>query len=300
MKNPTLSIIILSFNTKDITRDCLSSLRKVRGEVSFEIIVSDNGSTDGSVEMIKKEFSEVAVIENGENLGFSKGNNRAKKMAKGKYILFLNTDTIVKKGTLSETIRYLETHPEVGALSCRLVLPDGSLDRDARRGFPTPWVSLTHFSGLDRLFPNSKLFAKYWYGGVAEGAIQEVDVIQGAYFLSPKKVLDKVGWFDEDYYLDGEDIDLCWKIKKAGYKVIYYPKADIIHIKGSTKGKNVKTGKNIDFKSKIKFRMSGVTSMEIFYRKRLWNSYPLVLNLLVLIGIKLLRFFRLIKLLLTK
>lgn len=300
MKNPTLSIVILSFNTKEITKDCLASLRKVKDEISFETIVSDNGSSDASVEMIKEEFPEVKVIENGENLGFSKGNNKAKGLAKGKYILFLNTDTIVKKGTLSETIKYMEAHSEIGALSCRLVLPNGSLDRDARRGFPTPWVSLTHFSGLDRIFPNSRLFAKYWYGGVAEDAIQEVDVIQGAYFLAPKKVLDKVGWFDEDYYLNGEDIDLCWKIKKAGFKVIYYPKVEITHIKGVTKGKNAETRKKVDLKSKIKFRMSDVTSMEIYYRKRLWGSYPLALNLLVLTGIKLLKLFRLTKLILTK
>ena len=296
---PTLSIIILNYNTVGVTRDCLKSVEKNRGEVELEAVVSDNGSTDGSIEMIRNEFPWVKLIENKANLGFAKGNNRARRVATGKYILFLNTDTIVKKGTLKETVSYMEEHPEAGALSCRLVLADGTLDKDARRGFPTPWVSLTHFSGLDRLFPNSRLFAKYWYGGVGEENIQEVDVIQGAYFLSRKKLLDKVGWFDEDYFLDGEDIDLCWKITKAGYKIIYYPKAEIIHLKGATKGKNKKAKVKVSLKNKLKFRMSSVNSMEIFYRKRLWKNYPLPLNILVLIGIKCLKLARLVKLLLS-
>lgn len=297
--SPELSAIILNYNTKEFLKRCLTSIKKYEDEVPLEVIVSDNGSTDGSVEMIRNEFPRVNLIENGANLGFAKGNNRARKFAKGKYILFLNTDTIVKRGTLKETVAYMEAHPEVGALSCRLILADGSLDMDARRGFPTPWVSLMHFSGLDRLFPNSRLFAKYWYGGVPENRIQQVDVIQGAYFLSPKKLLDKVGWFDEDYFLDGEDVDLCWKITKAGYKIIYYPKAEIIHLKGATKGKNNKAKVKVSLKSKIKFRMSSVNSMEIFYRKRLWKNYPLPLNILVLIGIKSLKLARLIKLFLS-
>ena len=295
---PKLSIIILNYNTEVLTRDCLASIKKNRNEVALEIIVSDNGSNDGSIEMIRNEFTRVKLVENGANLGFAAGNNRARKFAKGEYVLFLNTDTIVKKGTLAATVNYMDEHPQVGALSCRLVLADGSLDKDARRGFPTPWVALTHFSGLDKLFPNSRLFAKYWYGGVPEEAVQEVDVIQGAYFLAPKKLLDKVGWFDEDYFLDGEDIDLCWKIAGAGKKIVYYPEVSIIHLKGATKGKNKKAKIKVSLKNKLKFRMSSVNSMEIFYRKRLWKNYPLPLNILVVVGIKCLKLARLIKLLL--
>ena len=300
MKRPKLSIIILNHNTVALTRNCLASIEKNRNGVPLEVIVSDNGSSDGSLEMIREEFPWVKVVENETNLGFAAGNNRARGLAKGEYILFLNTDTIVNKWTLAETVRYMDEHPEVGALSSRLVLADGKhLDKDARRGFPTPWVALTHFSGLDRLLPNSKLFAKYWYGGVPEDKVQEVDVIQGAYFLSPKKLLDKVGWFDEAYFLDGEDIDLCWKIHEAGKKIIYYPKASIIHLKGATKGKNKKTNVEVSLKNKIKFRMSSVNSMEIFYRKRMWKRYPILVNILVVLGIKCLKGLRLIKLLLS-
>ncbi|MCJ7805498.1 glycosyltransferase family 2 protein [Patescibacteria group bacterium] len=293
---PKLSIIILNYNTENLTRDCLNSLKKVENELDFEIIVSDNGSTDGSVAMIRKEFPNVMIVENKANLGFAKGNNQARKIAKGKYVLFLNTDTIVYPNTLRETVDYLENHKEIGALTCKVVLANGELDKDTRRAFPTPWVSFSHLVlPLDRIFTHSKLFAKYWYGYLPEDQEAEVDVIQGAFFLTPKKVLDRVGWFDEDYYLDGEDIDICWKIKVLGYKIIYHPEVSILHLKGATKGKNRATQHKVPLAARLRFRMSGVNSMEIFYKKRLWKHYPLIINLMVLAGIKALKFVRFIK-----
>jgi len=250
--------------------------------------------------MVKKHFPKVSLVLNKENLGFAKGNNRAKNLCRGKYVLFLNSDTIVKKNTLKKTTMYLEKNPEVGALTCKIYLPDGSLDKDARRSFITPWIGLVHiFLRLDRIFPKSKLFAKYWYGYISPDRTHEVDALQGAYFMSRKEILDKVGWFDEDYFLDGEDIDLSWKIKELGWKIVYYPEVSIIHLKGATKGKNKKSSKYVSLKEKKKFRMSGVNSMEIFYRKRLWEKYPLVVNLVVLTGIKAVKIARYIKLMIT-
>ena len=298
--NLNLSIVILNYNTKDLLKDCLLSLDKVKNEVSFEVIVTDNGSTDGSQEMLKKDFSWVKLIENNANLGFAVGNNKAKDYCKAENVLFLNSDTIVHKGTLKKCLEYLHKNKKVGALTCKLDLPEGGVDKDARRSFPTPWISLVHLVfGLDKIFPKSPVFAKYWYGYIPEDRVHEVDAIQGAFFLTRKKILDKVGWFDEDYFLDGEDIDLCWKIKQAGWKIIYYPEVSIIHLKGVTKGKNKKVKKRAPLAERIKFRMSGVTSMEIFYRKRMWSKYPLPLNILVIAGIKCLRVLRIIKLLLT-
>ncbi len=283
-KNPELSIIILSHNTKDILRDCLQSVEKVRHEVDFEVIVVDNGSTDGSLEMIRSSFLSVTVIENGVNLGFAKGNNQARKKVNGKYVLFLNSDTIVNRGVISETLSYLKNNEKVGAVTCKIILPSGGLDKDARRSFPTPWIALTHFSGLDRIFPKSKLFAKYWYGYKSPGEIQEVDVLQGAFFMVKREILDDVNWFSEDYFLDGEDIDLCWKIKEKGWEIIYYPKVSIIHLKKATK----KTTKSTSIGT-------GVDSMGIFYKKFLWGRYPLLLNYLVILGISLLKLGRRIK-----
>src|SRR4030042_4439233 len=181
-KKPKLSIIILSYNTQDLLKDCLLSLRKVVSEVDFEIIVPDNGSTDGSPEMLKEEFPEVLLIENKKNLGFAKGNNRAEPFTRGEYILFLNSDTIINKDTLSKTVEYLDNHRQVGALTCKIFLPDGSLDKDTRRAFITPWIGLVHlFLKLDRIFPESKYFGRYWYGFIPSNAEHEVDVLQGAY-----------------------------------------------------------------------------------------------------------------------
>ncbi len=301
MNKPELSIIILTYNTQKYILKCLASLMRVKNEVNFEIVLCDNGSSDGTVEAVRKNFPKVIVIENNANLGFAKGNNAARKVAKGKYVLFLNDDTEVYKNVLSKTLQYLKEHPDVGAVTCKLVLPGGSLDRDVRRAFPTPWVSFTHLAlPLDKIFPKSKLFARYWYGYVSPDIIQEVDVIQGAYFLATKKLIDSVGWFNEAYFLDGEDIDLCWKIKKKGYKIVYYPEVSVLHYKGAAKGKNLKTLKSVPFKQKLRNRMSGVNSMEIFYRAHMWKQYPLILNYLVIFGIQLIKLKRLIKLILQK
>jgi len=189
--NPELSVIILNYNTKELLRGCLASVKKYQDEVSLEVIVSDNASTDGSPDMVRREFPWVRLVE-GENEGFAKGNNRAKDLVRGKMVLFLNPDTVVKKDVFFKTVRYLKENKEVGALSCKLVLPSGEMDKDTRRSFPMPWVSLTHLIlKLDRIFPQSPLFARYWYGYLPEDATHPVDAIQGAFFLSWKKIFPK-------------------------------------------------------------------------------------------------------------
>jgi len=286
---PELTIIILNYNTKELLADCLKSIKKYEKEIPLEVIVSDNASQDGSAQMVRDNFPWVKVME-GENVGFSKGNNRAKKVTNGKMVLFLNPDTVVNKGVLKETTDYLKKHNDVGALSCKLVLPSGEIDKDARRSFPTPWVSFTHLVlKLDRIFPKSKLFAKYWYGYLPDNKTHEVDAIQGAFFLTWKEILDKVGWFDEDYFFNAEDIDLCWKIKEENYKIIYYPNVFIYHVKGASKGKSKKWRHKVPFKHRVKMRLIEATSMEIFYRKRLWDKYPIWFNWIVILGIRILK-----------
>lgn len=281
-----LSIIILSFNTKNLLRNCLNSLKKVRNEIPFEVIVADNGSIDGSLEMVRKEFPLVTALDNKANIGFAKGNNAARKIVKGKYILFLNSDTVIYKGVLKECVNFLKKNPDIGAMTCKLVLGSGKIDKDIRRRFPTPWVSFNRL-----ILGNGRL---YWYEDVSPNEVHEVDAIQGAFHLSPKKVLDEVNWFSEDYFLDGEDIDLCYKIRESGYKIYYYPKVKILHLKGASKGK-YETKKKVPLASRLKFRMASVNSMEIFYKKHLWKQYPMVLSILVLAGIKCLKVARFVK-----
>jgi GT2 family glycosyltransferase len=296
MNKIKLSIVIVSYNTKDVLRDCLSSLDAVKDEVLFEIIVVDNASEDGSVEMLGSSFPSVKLIRNEKNVGFAAANNKARDYCNGEYILFLNSDTTVPKGTLYETVKYLDENQDVGSVTCKLVLPSGELDRDARRSFITPWIGLTHlFLKLDRLFPKSKLFGKYWYGYISPDTTHEVDTIEGAYHLTRKKVFDEVGWFDEKYFLDGEDLDLCYRIHEKGWKIIYYPKVQTIHIKGASKGKEGILKQRISLKDKILFRTRGVDSMEIFYKKYLWQKYPLILNYTVILGIRVMKLLRIIK-----
>ena len=283
MEKPKLSIIILNHNTKDILVDCLKSIEKVKNELSFEVIVSDNASSDGSQEVVRKNFEWVKLIE-GPNISYSNGNNRARKYVNGKYVLFLNPDTIVHKETLRKTVNYLENNPEVGALTCKLVLKNGELDYDARRRFPTPWIS------FNRLFLGNG--RKYWYLDVPSDKTQEVDAIQGAFFMSPKKVLDEVRWLDEKFSFDGEDLDLCFQIKKSGYKVVYFPEVSITHLKKATRDSVPEI--------KLKRKMEGVNTMEYFYKKNFWGDYPIIFNYFVLTGIKLLKLLRYIQVKLQK
>lgn len=284
--NPKLTIIILNHNTKDLTLNCLDSIYKNRNEVPVEVIVSDNASTDGSVEDIRKKHKWVTVLE-GPNISFSQGNNRARNYTKGKYVLFLNSDTVVYKNTLKKSVDYMEKHAGVGALTSKLILENNKLDKDARRRFPTPWIS------FKRLF--LKDGTSYWYEDIDENKTHEVDAIQGAFFLTRKDILDKVNWFDEGFIFDGEDLDLSFQIKKLGYKIIYFPEVKTLHLKGATKGKLKTTSIKIDPKLKLNRVMQGVNSMEYFYRKNLWSRYPILFNYFVLMGIKFLKLLRYLK-----
>ena len=286
MMKPKLSVIILNYNTKELLSDCLNSVKKYMDEVPMEVIVSDNSSTDGSPEMIKKNFPWVKYVE-GPNEGFSKGNNRAKSLVQGEMVLFLNPDTVVHKDVFAKTVRYLEEHPKVGAVTCKLVLANGEMDKDIRRRFPTPWVS------FQKLVLGRSRY--YYYEDIPESSTHEVEAIQGAFFLTYKKLLDKVGWFDERYFFDGEDVDLCFQINKAGYTLVYYPDVYITHLKGVTKGKVKKWRHKLTDAQRKKLRLAGVHSMELFYRKNLWKKYPLLFNYFVILGINLFKVIRYVR-----
>ena len=286
MNKPELSVIILNYNTKELLEDCLNSVKEHMDEVPMEVIVSDNSSDDGSPEMIKKKFPWVKYTE-GPNEGFSKGNNRARPLVEGKMVLFLNPDTIVHKDVFAKTVRYLKEHPDVGAVTCKLVLQNGKMDKDIRRHFPTPWVSFQRLVlGMDKYF---------YYENIPEDATHEVEAIQGAFFLTWKSILDKVGWFDEGYFFDGEDLDLCYQIHKAGYKLIFYPETTVTHLKGVTKGKVKKWRHKLTPQQRKRIRLAGVASMERFFKKNLWKKYPIWFDYFVILGINLFKVVRYIR-----
>ncbi len=229
-----LSVIIVNYNVKEFVLNSISSIKKASKNIPVEIIVVDNASEDGSPEIIAQRFPEVKLIANKENLGFGKANNQALEIAKGEYILLLNPDTLLKDNTLAEMIKFMETHSDAGLATCKVLNPDGTLQLACRRSFPRPWVSFTKISGLSSLFPKSKLFAKYNLTYLDENETYTVDAVSGSFMFLRKKAIDDVGGFDPDFFMYGEDLDLCYRIKEKGWKVYYYPGTEIIHYKGES------------------------------------------------------------------
>ncbi len=275
-KRPDVSVVILNFNTLDLTRTCLRSLIASRlGLYTMEIIVCDNGSADGSLDMIKKDFPQVTLIDNKKNLGFAAGNNPGIRRTKGRYVLLLNTDTEVPGETISTMLRFMDDTPDVGAATCKLMLPDGSMDPACHRGFPTPWVAFTYLTKLEKLFPRTRLFGEYHEGYKDLSTIHEVDCIVGAFFLVRREVIEKVGLLDEDYFMYGEDIDWAYRIRLAGWKIMYNPTVTILHKKKQSGRANILRVRRVT--TEIYFNKYNW----LFYTKHYAKKYPGVLTWIV-------------------
>lgn len=212
----------------------LDSVQKATKTISAEIIVVDNASDDGSVESIKEKFPSVKLIVNEKNVGFGAANNIAMLHASGKYFLLINPDTIVREDTFIKMISFFEQNPEAGIAGCKVLNADGSLQLACRRGFPGPWTSFTKVMGLSTLFPKSRLFARYNLTYLDENKTYEVDAVSGAFMMLRKEVYDKIGGFDQEFFMYGEDLDLCYRTQQAGYKVFYVHSTEIIHYKGES------------------------------------------------------------------
>ena len=229
-----LSVIIVNYNVKHFLEQCLHSVYKAAKEIDTEIIVVDNNSVDGSASFIREKFPDLYFIENKQNLGFSKANNQAIKIAKGEYILLLNPDTVVEEDTFSKIVEFMDKHPEAGGLGVKMIDGKGSFLPESKRGLPTPWVAFYKMFGLSKLFPKSKRFGRYHLTFLDKDEIHEVEVLAGAFMLMRKKALDKVGLLDETFFMYGEDIDLSYRIISGGYKNYYFPETTIIHYKGES------------------------------------------------------------------
>lgn len=269
-----VSIIIVNFNTKQLTLDCISSILKSKTKYHYEIILVDNASSDGSVEAIHSEFPEVSVIANKQNVGFSKANNQGMKVASGRYILLLNSDTVIEPNTLEIMIRFMDSNPRVGASGCKLILPDGSLDDACKRGFPTPLASFYYAFGFSKLFPNHPKYNQYKLTHLDPDEIHEVDCLVGAFMMVRREVIEQIGGLDEEFFMYGEDIDWCYRIKQAGWKIVYYPKTTVIHYKGASSRRK-------PFKIIYEFHRA----MVLFHRKHYAQKYSFIVNGLVYAGI---------------
>ncbi|MGA8263305.1 MAG: glycosyltransferase [Ignavibacteriaceae bacterium] len=235
-----LSIIIVNYNVKEFLQNLLHSIDKAAQNITHEIIIVDNASDDGSIEFLQQKFPKVKLIINKENLGFGKANNIGMKVASGRYFLLLNPDTLLSENLLQEMTTFLDKTIEAGMAGCKILNPDGTLQLACRRSFPGPWTSFCKVTGLSNLFPKSKIFAHYNLTYLDENQTYEVDAISGSFMMMRKEVYEKTGGFDEDFFMYGEDLDLCYRIQKEGYKVFYVHSAQIIHYKGeSTKRSSI-------------------------------------------------------------
>lgn len=230
----TLSVVIVNYNVKHFLEQCLISVFKASQNIDVEVFVVDNASVDGSVEMIKRKFQQVKLIKNKKNVGFSKANNQAIKEAQGKYILLLNPDTIVQEDTFTKCLEFMEKHPDAGGLGIKMIDGSGEFLPESKRALPTPWVAFYKIFGLSKIFPKNKKFGKYHLTYLDKNQNHVVDVLSGAFMLIRKSVLDEIGLLDEDYFMYGEDVDLSYRIQKAGYKNYYFSESQIIHYKGES------------------------------------------------------------------
>jgi len=275
---PDLSIIIVNYNVKEFLQNLLHSIEKASTKITSEIIIVDNASEDGSVELIKQKFPNVKLVENKTNYGFGKANNQALKISQGEFVLLINPDTIVSEDTFDELIKFFRSKPEAGLAGCKILNPDGTLQLACRRSFPGPWTSFCKVTGLSNLFPGNKIFARYNLTYLDENKTYEVDAISGSFMMIRREVYEKVGGFDEQFFMYGEDLDLCYRIKESGFKVFYVHSTQLIHYKGeSTRRSNLDETKLFYY------------AINLFVKKHLSSS--IIVGLILRIAIAFRKFF---------
>ena len=310
---PSLAVIIVNYNTRDLLAHCLSSVFASRTAHHYSVVVVDNLSSDGSAEMVLCDFPQVTVIRSDRNGGFGYANNLALRWltglselphgaqgplelagpAPGKqpraevpeygdspysfpcdYVLFLNPDTVLPPEALEETINFLERHSSAGVVGPKMLKPDGSLDLACRRSFPTPVSSLFKLTGLSKLFPGSRLVARYNLTYLSDSETAEVDSVMGAYMLVRSEALAQAGLYDERFFMYGEDLDLAFRVKERGWKVFYFPAVVVLHYKGASSRKQSERSIREFYKA-----------MHVFHRKHYAQHYIGLVNALISIGI---------------
>ena len=266
-----LSVVIVNYQTFELTKNTIDSIFKYDYPFSYEIIVVDNASGDDSLDNLKEYFkNKVKFISSSQNNGFAAGNNQGLEIAGGKYVLLLNSDTIVWENTLENIYNYMENHEDTGACGCRVLLENGELDKACKRSFPN--VKNSFF----RLFhiPTSSSDNNYNLDNLSDDGIYEIDCLTGAFMFIRKNALDEVGFLDETFFMYGEDIDLCYRIKQADWKIIYFGKSTITHFKGASSKKQ---------KSKLIYEF--YRAMYIYYKKHHAKDSSFIVNIIVYIGI---------------
>ncbi len=289
---PLLTIAIINFNTAGLLQDCLNHLLTLPETPALidQIIVVDNASNDGSAALVQANFPTVHLMALAENRGLTVASNLALQATRSDFLLYLGADAFPQPGALPGLVDYLVAHQQVGIATAQLRLRDGTLDMDAHRGFPTPWASLTHFSGLNKLFPHSPRFNQYFLGGQKLDEPHAIDLCISHFMLIRRAMLEKIGGWDEDFFLYGEDVDLCYRMKAAGYAVMYLPQFTVLHYKGASVGVRKQTSDLSSASAATKLRVTKLSTeaMARFYRKHLFAHYPRLISWAILGAIHLL------------
>jgi N-acetylglucosaminyl-diphospho-decaprenol L-rhamnosyltransferase len=258
-----LSIVVVHYETPDELSACLESVRAATRSVDAEVFVVDNASTAFDAEAVHAILPQAVVLAGTTNEGFAKGANRALRQAGGRYVLLLNPDTIVKPDSLRLMVDYMEAHPDVGCSTARLVMEDGRLDLACRRSFPTPRRAFYRLTMLSKLFPRSRRFAQYNLTYLDEHQEAEIDSPCGAFMMVRSEVVQKVGLLDEAYFMYGEDLDWAYRIKQAGWRVMYTPITTVTHIKRASSRR-----------SRTRTIRAFYDAMRIFFRRHYEQDYP--------------------------
>ncbi len=262
-----LSLCMVTYKAKDVLEECLESIYGQQHNVSFETILVDNESNDGTAEMVREKYPQVIYIQNDDNVGFQKATNQALRAASGRYLMWLNNDTVVKPGAFDALMAFGEAHPEAGMFGPKVLNRDGTLQKQCRRGDPTPWNVLMYFSGIWKFFPKSRFFSGYLLSYRDEDETMEVDACSGAAMVLRREAMDQVGAIDESFLYGGEDLDYCYQVRKHGWTNYYYPGAQIVHYGGQGGSRNKPYRLTYEFHR----------SMVLYFRKNLSGRYPFYL-----------------------
>lgn len=275
-----LTVIIVNYNVKYYLYQCLEALRRSCSGIDWEVYVVDNNSTDGSLSYIDQmykdgSYPELHVISNKSNPGFGRANNQAYRCSKGEFVLFLNPDTFVSEHTISDCIKFMQEHPDAGCLGVKMLNADGSFAMESRRGVPTPWASFCKIVRLSKLFPLSKRFGRYYMQHLPIDEASQIEIVSGAFMMIRRSVGDRVGVFDEDYFMHCEDIDLSYRMLKDGLHNYYLP-TPILHYKGESTKKYSYSFVNTFYKAIL-----------IFFHKH-FNHHYFLLRIVIYIALYLL------------
>lgn len=250
-----VSIVIVGWNVRDLLRNCLDSVYKQTKGISFEVIYIDNASRDGSIEMVKDNFPETIIIANTTNKGFVKANNQGFEIAQGRYVLLLNSDTVILDNAIAKTITFADAHTEAAAVGCKILNPDKTLQPVTCFMFPSILNMLLSSTYLYKIFPRNKFFGRELMTWWDKNEVREVDVVTGCYMLVRSEAMKQVGVLDERYFIYAEETDWCYRFKERGWKVLFTPEPEIIHYGGQTTKK-----------AAAKFRLQFSGSILIFMR----------------------------------